>query len=87
MNTEPKTETENVKATQPFQENTIKEIQKKFVFKEYYATNKEFRQRHFEKMKQNFRCYCGRFINKYSLAKHKRTNHMPCKWTTLQRAN
>jgi hypothetical protein len=73
MNTEPKTEPQNAKENEPIQENTINENKKKFVFKEYYATNTEFRQRHLEKMKQKVRCDCGRFINKYSLAKHTRT--------------
>jgi hypothetical protein len=74
MNTEPKTEPENENtAIEPIQENTIQENKKKrFNFKEYYATNPEFRQRHLEK-KQKVRCDCGRFNNKYSLTKHKRT--------------
>jgi hypothetical protein len=78
MNTEQKIETENentanepqnAKENEPIQENK----KKKFVFKEYYATNPEFRQRHLEKMKEKARCDCGRFINKYSLVQHKRT--------------
>jgi hypothetical protein len=51
MNMEPKTETENENIANEPQNEPIQENKKKrFNFKEYYASNPEFRERHLQKM-------------------------------------
>jgi hypothetical protein len=55
-------------------ETEKKVTQKKFNFKEYYNTNSEFKARHKLKMKEKIFCTdCNALVNKYNLAKHKRT--------------
>jgi hypothetical protein len=46
---------------------------KKFQFKQYYANNPAFRQRHLEKMREKVQCECGRVVSKYNLHKHQST--------------
>ena len=46
---------------------------KKFNFKEYYANNKEFREKTKEKANRTVVCECGRVVNKSSLSTHKKS--------------
>jgi hypothetical protein len=81
MNTEQteKPETETTKTTTTTTptitpaKTTTTDKKKRFNFKEYYANNPEFRERHLQKMKEKVRCDCGLFVGKYQLTKHKRT--------------